>query len=124
MGYQCGPPDVRSKASDIMKYVRQTLAAAAVLAVTVLLVFALKATPASSLLSDGGGDRGDRPGGPPRDKGGPGGRNASFNPVGIVGSAQSVVPQAAIIATIALFEKRRRQQRTAVLRGSLSPSER
>ncbi len=106
-----------------MKYVRQTLAAVAVLAVATLLAFALKATPASSLLSDGGG-RGDRPGGPPRDKGGPGGRNASFNPVGIVGSAQSVVPQATIIAAIALFEKRRRQQRTAALRGSLSDFER
>ncbi len=110
-----------------MKYVRQTLAAVAVLAVTVLLAFALKATPVSGLFSDGGGGRGDNPGGPPRDKGGPGGRNASFNPVGIVGivgSAQSVVPQAAIIAAIALFEKRRRQQRSAALRGSLLPSER
>jgi hypothetical protein len=123
MGYQCGAQDARSKASDIMKYVRQTLAAVAVLAVTVLLAFALKATPVSSLLSDGGG-RGDNRGGQPRDKGGPGGRNASFNPVGIVGSAQSVVPQAAIIAAIAVFEKRRRQQRTAALRGSLSNSER
>ena len=107
-----------------MKYVRQTCAAVAVLAVTVLLAFALKATPVSSLLSDGGGGRGDYPGGPPRDKGEPGGRNASFNPVGIEGSAQSVVPQAAIIAAIALFEKRRRQQRSAALRGSLLPSER
>jgi hypothetical protein len=106
-----------------MKYIRQTLAAVAVLAVTALFAFALKATPASSLFSDGGDHR-DRPGGPPRDKGGPGGRNASFNPVGIIGSAQSVVPQAAIIAAIALFEKRRRQQRTAALRGSLSDSER
>jgi hypothetical protein len=107
-----------------MKYVRQTLAAMAVLAVTVLLAFALKATPVSSLLSDGGGGRGDHPGAPPRDKGGPGGRNASFNPVGIVGSAQSLLPQAAIIAAIAVFEKRRRQQRTAALRGSLVASER
>jgi hypothetical protein len=123
MGDQCGAQNVRSKASDIMKYVRQTLAAVAVLAVTVLLAFALKATPVSSVLSDGGG-RGDNRGGQPRDKGGPGGRNASFNPVGIVGSVQSVVPQAAIIAAIALFEKRRRQQRTAALRESLSDSER
>jgi hypothetical protein len=107
-----------------MKYVRQTLAAIAVLTATVLLAFALKTTPVASLFSDGGGDRGPRPGQPQRDKGGPGGRNASFNPIGIVGSAQSVVPQAAIIAAIALFEKRRRQQRTAALRGSLSPSER
>jgi hypothetical protein len=111
-----------------VKYVRQTVAVVAVLAVTVLLAFALKATPVSSLLSDGGGDRGPRLGQPQRDKrgsdGGPGGRNASFNPVGIVGSAQSVVPQAAIIAAIAMFEKRRRQQRTAALRGSLSDSER
>ncbi len=107
-----------------MKSVRQTLAALVVLAVTVLLAFALKATPVSSLFSDGGGGLGDHPGGPPRDKGGPGGRNASFNPVGIVGSAQSVVAQAVIIAAIALFEKRRRQKRTALLRSSLSPSER
>jgi hypothetical protein len=124
MGDQCGAQNVLSKASDIMKYVRQTLAAVAVLAVTVLLAFALKATPVSSVLSDSGGGRGDNRGGQPRDKGGPGGRNASFNPVGIVGSAQSVVPQAAIIAAIAVFEKRRRQQRTAALRGSLSNSER
>ena len=112
-----------SKANGIMKYIRQTAAALATLTVMVLLAFALKATPVSSLLSDGGGGR-DQPGGPSRDNGGPGGRNASFNPVGIVGSAQSVVPQAAIIAAIALFEKRRRQQRTAALRGSLSDSER
>jgi hypothetical protein len=124
MGHQRGPPHVRWKADGIMKYIRQTLAAVAVLAVTVLLAFALKATPVSSLLSDGGGGRGDQLGGPPRDKGGPGGRNASFNPIGIVGSAQSVVPQAAIIAAIAVLEKRRRQQRTAALRGSLSDSER
>jgi hypothetical protein len=107
-----------------MKYVRQTLSAVAVLTVMVLLAFALKATPASSLFSDSGGGRGDHPGGPPRDKGGPGGRNASFNLVGIVGSAQSVVPQAAIVAAIAMFEKRRRQQRTAALRGTLSDTER
>ena len=124
MGHQRGSPNPGPKASDTMKYVRQTLAAVAVLAVTVLLAFALKATPVSGLFSDGGGGRGDNPGGPPRDKGGPGGRNASFNPVGIVGSAQSVVPQAAIIAAIALFEKRRRQQRSAALRGSLLSSER
>ena len=123
MGHQRGPPDVRSKAGGLMKYVRQTMAAVAAIAVTVLLAFALKVTPMSSLLSDGGGGR-DNPGGQPRDKDGPGGRNASFNPVGIVGSAQSVVPQAAIIAAIALFEKRRRQQRTAALRESLSDSER
>jgi hypothetical protein len=107
-----------------MKYVRQTLAAVALLAITVLLAFALKATPVSSLLSDGGEGRGDHPGGPSRDQGGPGGRNSSFKPVGIVGSTQSVVPQAAIIAAIAMFEKRRRQQRTATLRGSLSDAER
>jgi hypothetical protein len=107
-----------------MKYVRQTLAAVAVLTVVTLLAFGLKASPVSSLFSDGGGDRGPRPGQPQRDKGGPGGRNASFNPIGILGSAQSVLPQTAIIAGIALFEKRRRQQRTAALRGSLSPSER
>jgi hypothetical protein len=106
-----------------MRYVRQALAALAVLTVTVLLAFALKATPVSSLLSDGGGGRGDHPG-QQRDKGGPGGRNASFNPVGIIGSAQSLIPQAAIIAAIATFEKRRRQQRNAALRGSLSTSER
>jgi hypothetical protein len=107
-----------------MKYVRQTLAAIALLTITVLLAFALKATPVSSLLSDGGEGRGDHSGGPSRDQGGPGGRNSSFNPVGVVGSAQSVVPQAAIIAAIAMFEKRRRQQRTAALRGSLSDAER
>lgn len=80
MGHQRCPPHVRSEANGIMKYIRQTVAAVATLTVMVLLAFALKATPVSSLLSDGGGGRGDQPGGPSRDNGGPGGRNASFNP--------------------------------------------
>jgi hypothetical protein len=114
-------PLARTEAVRLMKYVRQTLAAVAVLTVVTLLAFGLKATPVASLFSDGDGDRGPRPGQPQQEKRGPGGpdgegRFGSFDPIGIVGSAQTIVPQAAIIAAIAVFEKRRRQKKSDAMR--------
>lgn len=106
-----------------MKYIRQTLAALVVVLLCVLLAFGLKATPLKSLFADGGGDRGAVPAGQQQrgDHGPRGDRYGSFSPANAVGTLQSVVPQALIIGAIATFEKRRRQRRSAALRGNITP---
>jgi hypothetical protein len=100
-----------------VRLVRHTLYSLTLIAGVIALMFGVRATPFNSLMTDDHDDnrrverssseRGDRRRNP---------RNQDFDPAGIVAAAGTLVPQAAIVAGVAVLEGKRRRKKTEAIR--------